>query len=70
MDGRAMEQDGMMPPAKRPCVNEDLRHLRPALALLIKELTERATAGPVTSDRNTYARVLSHVAMALAQLPE
>lgn len=62
-----------MPPTKRipePDVSNDLRSLRILLGRVAEACAEGATKANIITDRNRYARCLSHIAAAIAELPE
>jgi hypothetical protein len=58
-----------MPPAKQP-TSDEIRSTREAVAILVQVVADRATTGRFISDRKHYARALSHLAAALAELPD
>ncbi len=57
-----------MPPAKK--VSDEIRSTREAVGILVQVVAERAVNGQVISDRKHYAAALSHLAAALAELPD
>lgn len=62
-----------MPPTKKipePSASNDLRSLRLLLGAVAEACAEGSTKALITSDRNRYARSLSHIAAAIAELPE
>lgn len=62
-----------MPPSKKipdDSPAHDLRRLRQLLGKIAEACAEGAATGTIITDRNKYARCLSHIAAAMGELPE